>query len=352
MAGFGDALRGLGSVLNPQVAQEISADDRQQQQFANQIGLMGLQQRLQQNTPEWQAKIEALKNEKLFRDEVAGAGGDLPKIASAAVKYGKPDLAVTLLNQQEQRAARVQQASEALEVKKLQLQQNHELALQRMTDGKERQAEIERHNKAIELLGSQSAAARQEALTMGNQIKLMQLELQGNKAEADKLRGLNTQTSKLSTALEKANLPEADATLGAVEDMLKKNPGLAEYITGPKSLLPDAVVGPEVTSARQAFNKLFNVTLKLRSGAAVTQQELDRLKQEFAVGVAKKPEQVGEAVKQARNIISRHYQSVVGGYGPDVLNAYNENVRQVGGRPVLEQKPAGASGGWTVEEVK
>lgn len=164
-------------------------------------------------------------------------------------------------------------------------------------------------------------------------------------ADAARTSALQKRTQALGGALEKANLPEADATLRAVEDILAKKPELAEWISGPKSAVPDVMAPKDVQDARQAFAKLFNVTLKLRSGAAVTQQELDRLKGEFGVGVTKDPAQVGSAVEQARNLITKHYRSVSSGHGPDALNAYNENLRATGGTPLLEageDKPVAA----------
>lgn len=310
MPTFGDVLRGLGSVLNPQVAQELAQEDAQKAGTERQLQTLALQQRMQQASPEYQAKMEALKNEKAFREEVSQADGDQMKILSAATKY-KPELAVTMYNRQEDRAARLQQAKEALEVRLAQLQQqgaNQDAMLEIRRQGMALQAEIAKSNQ---------------------ELKRMQFTMKADQQ-------LQKSVQQLGGALEKANLPEADATLAAVEDILKKNPGIAEYISGPKSAIPDMALNSEITAARQAFNKLFNVTLKLRSGAAVTQQELDRLKQEFGVGITKKPEQVGKAVEQARNIIAKHYKSVAGGFGTDALNAYNENIRGVGGRPVLD----------------
>jgi hypothetical protein len=108
-----------------------------------------------------------------------------------------------------------------------------------------------------------------------------------------------------------------------------------------------------VKFARQAFQKLFNITLKNRSGAAVTIPELERLKKEFATGAWKTPQQLIEGVNQARNVINQHYRSVSAGFAPEALETYNERIRQYGGRVVLDApKRGGASGGWTVEEVK
>jgi DNA repair exonuclease SbcCD ATPase subunit len=234
---------------------------------------------------------------------------------------------VNIYNHQEQRASRLQEKEQQL---RLDLTKMAEASAQKDLDrdSKERlQAQAEETKRMLAGVTAELARGNQ-------QLKKMQFTMQGDQA-------LVKRTQQLGSALEKSNLTEADATLGAVEKLLKDKPEYAEYITGPKSILPDAVVGSEIAAARQAFNKLFNVTLKLRSGAAVTQQELDRLKQEFGVGVAKKTDQVFSAVKQARDIIKKHYTSVASGYGPDVVKAYNENMRGLSGSPVLEPANAG-----------
>jgi hypothetical protein len=338
-------LRQAGGILSPDVQKQLAGEDAQDNAERRQVEMLRLQQRLQQETPEYQARMEALKNEKLFREAVAGASGDMTKIAGAAVQYGKPELALNLYKQQEDRAARLQQSAEALDLKRTQLEQTHSLNLQRITDANERRAETARHNQALEALTARSNEFKRENAGLANQLKLLDLELKGNKIDAEKLRTLNTNTTKLGAALEKANLPEADAVLGSVEKALEDAPKIAEYISGPKSLLPDLAVPDEVKFGRQAFQKLFNITLKNRSGAAVTIPELERLKQEFATGALKTPQQLKAAVDQARTIINKHYASVASGFGPDVLEAYNENVRQFGGRVVLGGAKSSGGGG-------
>jgi hypothetical protein len=336
MAAFGDVLRGLGSVLNPQVAQELGAEDRIQQQAGNQVGMLMLQKRLEQQSPEYQARLEALNNERQFRAAAQASAGDPVKLAEAAVTYGKPDLAVSLYNQQQARADRLQAARDQLVFREKELQQRAE---DKAADREQRaQAQADLADLKRQQLSLQGEIAK------GNQdLKRMQFQMQGDQQ-------LVKQTQQLGSALEKANLPEADSVLGAVEEAVKKNPDLASYISGPKSLLPDMAVGTDIAAGRQAFQKLFNITLKNRSGSAVTNQELERLKQEFATGAFKTPAQLQKAVDQARNIINKHYASVASGFSPDALKAYNENLRGFGGRVVLEA-PA-SSGGWSVEEVK
>jgi hypothetical protein len=155
----------------------------------------------------------------------------------------------------------------------------------------------------------------------------------------------------LGTALERANLPEADSVLRGVEDALKKTPQLAEYVSGPLAATPDLAVGilspgmskqqaDDIRAGRQAFQKLFNITLKDRSGAAVTIPEFQRLKKEFATGVWKTPDQIRAGVEQARKVISDHYRGVAASFGPETLERYNENLRATGGTPLLEPRTA------------
>lgn len=335
MASFGDALRGFGSVLNPQVAQEVAGDERQQQAQQNQIGMLMLHKKLEEQSPEYQAKLEAVHNDKQFRLAATEAKGDQAKIAAAAVQYGKPELAVSLYKNQEDRAARIQQAHDALEARRQELEM-------KISDKALDRDQKDRFNTMMGELKAQGLSMQAELAKSNQELKRMQF---GMKAD----QGLQKQVQQLGGALEKANLPEADAVLGNVETALKKTPDLAEYLSGPKSLLPDMVVGNDIATGRQAFTKLFNITLKNRSGSAVTNQELERLKQEFATGTFKTAPQLQSAVNQARDIINKHYTSVTAGFGPDALDAYNENIRGLGGKVTLEVPKAD---GWSVKEVK
>lgn len=146
---------------------------------------------------------------------------------------------------------------------------------------------------------------------------------------------------QLSVALEKANISESIAVLQEVENQLKSVPQLADWLTGVKSKVPDLMAPKEVLSGRQAFQKLFNITLKDRSGAAVTIPELERLKKEFASGLWNRPEQIEDGLRQAHNVIVRHYKSIAAGFGPNALKQFNENLQEIGGSPLdLEERPA------------
>lgn len=134
---------------------------------------------------------------------------------------------------------------------------------------------------------------------------------------------------QLGRDLEKANLPQ---TIAVLEQAAKITPALAEYVTGPQSIIPDRMVPVEARDARQDIAKLFNITLKDRSGAAVTNQELERLKNEFGQGLIKTGAQLITAISRAKQIVNAHYQGIAASYGKPTLDAYNENLESIGGK--------------------
>lgn len=397
-------LRAAGGILNPEVQKINAQEDQQADAERRQENLLKLKSQLDQATlqasPQYQAQLQALQNEKGFRD----AWGKLPPNASmldrasVAAQYGKPELSVQLyqgeqnrLSQMETRrdalVQRMYEFDERLKDRSLDRESKERLAAQAdetkrvlgsmtaeiakngqelrssMLDftmrDKERQNEarkdalIQRQYEFDERMKDR-ALDRESRERLAEQAaenkKLLQELATRDKADKDTRTGVR----QLGQALEKANLPEADAVLSAVEQAIEKSPNLTEFLAGPKSAIPDAALGavpglknaPEIREGRQAFQKLFNITLKNRSGAAVTNPEFERLKAEFANGVWKTPEQLQAGVNQARGIIQRHYASVSAGYGPDVVNAYNDNLGAMGlGKAIKITGSPSASGG-------
>lgn len=348
-------LRGAGGILNPDVAKQNAAQDQQQEAIAEQRKNMIAQMTIKGAesgsidpikatqtlkglgievpegaigpTPEAMARKQQYQNEVGFRDGVQklGPGASPLAIAKVATQFGKPELAMQMYQREEDRLDKSTAREEALNERK------------RQFDIQMEDRNLNREQK--DRLAAASDETKRLIAAQTEETKRMRAALDEAKADNIKDVQLRKQTVGLSTALNKANLPEADAVLNSVEQMLKAKPELASWITGPKSAVPDALAPKEATDARQAFNKLFNSTLKLRSGAAVTEQELQRLKSEFGVGVSKSPEQVATAVQQARDIIQKHYRAVSAGYGPNVLRAYNENINALGGNSVLGDSP-------------
>lgn len=141
---------------------------------------------------------------------------------------------------------------------------------------------------------------------------------------------INRQVQQLGRDFEKAGLPQM---IPVVERAMQITPQQAAFITGPGAMLPDRAVPQDVREARQALSKLFNITLKDRSGAAVTYQELERLKTEFGQGLIKTPQQLLTAIRDARGIVESHYTGVGASYGKEALDAYNANLEAIGGAP-------------------
>lgn len=284
---------------------------------------------------EVQAKKQALENETGFRSAVAGANGDMTQIASAAVRFGKPEVAVNIYNAQEQRQARKEQQAALLEQRQNELQA-------RMEDKQATREQQAAYQQMIADLRRQSLAVQAEIARGNQELKRLQLEMGGGQ-KADKA------AQQVGTALEKAGIPSTIAVVREAESALEK-PGVTEWVTGPKSSIPDLLAPQDAKFARQAVQKLFNITLKDRSGAAVTNQELERLKAEFGTGVFKTPEQLTNAITQAKRIIDAHYKGIAAGFGKDALDRYNANLKEIGAEPL--GFGSGASGGWGIREVK
>jgi len=348
-------LRGAGGILNPEVQKQNAAEDQQQAMVAEQrknmlaqLAIKGAEsgaidpiaatRQLRDMglnvpdgaigpTPEAMARKQAYENDVQFRTGVQKLGPSASPldVARLATQYGKPELAMQMYQREEDRLTNAATREDALNERKRQF----DLQLEDKNLNREQR----------DRLAAAADDTKRLIAAQSEETKRMRAAIDEAKAQGIKDDKLKKETIGFSAALNKANLPEADATLGNVEKMLQDKPELASWITGPKSQIPDMLAPQEVRDARQAFNKLFNVTLKLRSGAAVTEQELQRLKSEFGVGVTKSPEQVATAVQQARDIIQKHYRSVAAGYGPDVLKAYNENVRSLGGMSTLGDEP-------------
>lgn len=336
-------LRQAGGVLSAPVqgilANEASQDEAYKRQMAGAV----FQNELQKQGPEYQMRLETLNNERGFRQAMSQAGGDMTKISQAAMQFGKPEIAMKIYEGAENRVFRAQQARDALDARMTELQ----MRLDDKATTREQQAQYQQMMLGLRQQGlalqAQIAQGNQALRGMGLELQRQGLALQGDKLKSDQVKDLDKKVQGLGTALEKAGLPEIDSVVLGVENTLKTNPGLAEYISGPKSVLPDMVIPADAKFARQQFQKLFNVTLKDRSGAAVTNQELERLKKEFATGVWKDGKQLQDGVAEARRIIQNHYSAVAGGFGPDALRAYNENLGKLGGRVVVGA-PASSSG--------
>lgn len=75
---------------------------------------------------------------------------------------------------------------------------------------------------------------------------------------------------------------------------------------------------------RDAASKIFNVELKSRSGAAVTDNELSRLRQEFSDGKFNTEAELVDAIKRYKKSAKRILKEQEAGYKPEVIQTYKE----------------------------
>lgn len=354
--GLAGGLRAAAGIMSPEVQKQTAEEDQRQSLLLaqqQQTLLQNLQRQVESGaaTPqqavaaaekygigapveafggpsiEAQAKRQALDNEMGFRKAVSASNGDVATIATAAMQYGKPEIAVNIFNQQETRAARLQERKDQIAAKERELQ----MRLEDRTLDREMRERLASESNALR----QQQIALQGEIARGNQeMQRLRIEMMGDKKAQDQARQDFKTTQALGTAFEKANLPQMASVLDTA-DKLTSDPKVLEWVNGPKSSVPDLLAPKDAVEARQAVQKLFNITLKDRSGAAVTNQELERLKKEFGQGIFKTPEQLRTALGQARNIVENHYRGIAAGFGKDALDKYNQNLEEIGGQVFL-----------------
>lgn len=149
-------------------------------------------------------------------------------------------------------------------------------------------------------------------------------------------------------AMDKSGFATTYATLKEATD--RATADVLPYLTGPGSALPDnPLMSTKITDARQALQRILNITLKDRSGAAVTNPEWERFKKEAGVGLLKKPEQVTAWLGQAKTILDKHYAGVAAGFPADVRDRY---FQELGDVAPFGTQSAPAAGGWNDDKER
>jgi hypothetical protein len=124
--------------------------------------------------------------------------------------------------------------------------------------------------------------------------------------------------------LEKAKIVDQKNTLQNVmqqyDKLSAKNKGDVPGVGPVESIVPTwATPSAEGRQLRDSIQQAFNITLKDRSGAAVTNQEMERLKSEFAKGAFRTEKDMRVALQRANDILVKHEQ--------DIINTYPEGAR-------------------------
>lgn len=143
--------------------------------------------------------------------------------------------------------------------------------------------------------------------------------------ELRKQEKLDKDVGKISDKLEKHGIPKAVATLKEVDSLMegidsdkKDLPGFG--LLG--GLTPDFATSTEGQKLRQAVQRLANIELKDRSGAAVTDQEYARFKKEFGSGTWKTEAQLRNGLRMYRDVLDRVTREVQAGSPKAALAEY------------------------------
>ena len=181
---------------------------------------------------------------------------------------------------------------------------------------------------AAALLGIRQRDDAAEAKTESAEMrKLLFDERQADRASRD----LEARTQRFSKELQGTGIPDATDTLQNIFSLLPE-PGENIPGFGATRSLPALMLSKNGKDLRQAVGKLMNLTIKDRSGTAVSVPEFERFKQEFGTGVFNTDEQLRTGLANALSGIQNISTNIYAGYGDDVKSKYAEQ----GGRNYFE----------------
>ena len=132
---------------------------------------------------------------------------------------------------------------------------------------------------------------------------------------------INKEVEDLGTDWIKSGVDQILGSLEEIDNVVPPTgdiPGVGYY----EGTFYDWMVGKDGRKVRQQLQRLFNIELAKRSGAAVTQNELDRLEEEFAKGGFKTEEELREGVQKYKNILKKYVNSILGTYTPEAKDRY------------------------------
>jgi hypothetical protein len=135
--------------------------------------------------------------------------------------------------------------------------------------------------------------------------------------------------AKIGKAVKDSNLQEADEALRAVENYIVELKGLGyENLPGIgliEGRTPGVAISAEGKKLRSLISGFENITLKKRSGAAVTPSELARVQQELAGAIKTGDENVLlDVIRRNRKVLEKQKKTVFAAYRPDDVNIYQD----------------------------
>jgi hypothetical protein len=154
-------------------------------------------------------------------------------------------------------------------------------------------------------------------------------DLEGNILADDLRSSVDTRMKNIGVAVEKSKLLEADDALRELENFIalqqkkgvKNLPGIG--VLGGKK--PDWAVSKDGLKNRALLAAYENITLKKRSGAAVTPSELARVQNELAGAASTADEEVFlDILRTNRKILEKQKKATFSIYRPEDIQAYQE----------------------------
>lgn len=131
------------------------------------------------------------------------------------------------------------------------------------------------------------------------------------------------ETRKLSSQILGSGLQTAWVTMKEIEKAL---PPVGQDIPGfgATGFVPMFALSKEGKKLRTAFQNLLNVTLKDRSGAAVTPPEFERLKIELGNFAGATDEDFRNGISRAKKALEETTKAILAGYPPEAYEKYKE----------------------------
>lgn len=182
-------------------------------------------------------------------------------------------------------------------------------------------------SQAVQLRGQNMTDARARELAALKGQELAQTKQLAN--EQKNLDRVDKKVNAFSKELDKTNVPQFESLLGDIEADIAKFKDIPGY-GGIMGNLPTFLQSEEGRALRQKIATLRNLTLKDRSGAAVTNQELTRLLEELGTGYFKTDADLTRGLGGIRRNVDAVKQNVIAGVDDDTLAEYQNR----GGMPL------------------
>ena len=156
----------------------------------------------------------------------------------------------------------------------------------------------------VEIIGGQPVLAKPPTITS---------------KESDRLKDIRSSVEKSKVA---SSLSSLKLTEDKMDELLSKTGNIPGFGTG--AFLPDILVGSTGREVRQLVQTLTNITLKDRSGAAVTTPEFERLKKELGTALGKTDQDLIKGLINFRKQFNSIVGTALAGTDEQDLNRYFE----------------------------